>query len=226
MSSIVIDAPIQSLPWSHASSHEVRNPFKKDYYFSYRHSFSGKVKNRKKSSRKLIGSLFSLSASKETSERKVKAVKSEISAFECSLLPKDESQVDKSITEQKVVSSSEEFTPYISECTSELFYEFSLVSQAKLPTEEEIEERSISLTRNEAETAKIMLFLDLDETLVHVLNDNPDALPSLTEETAKRVRKLQVLENGELIEYKYLFRPKLHRFLALMSVKYDISVSF
>ena len=213
-----IDSPArQALPWSRTLSHEIRNPFKKAA--SFKSNSTNPLKDSKKPMRAAITSKFTPSELSSIQIREdipstpeTPTVRS-LSDFPAVL------KVNSAPPQLPVASLLRDAALIVR--TKELMESFAKISQVKLPSMEEIEERSVTFSKVKADEGKINLLLDLDETLIHVVNP---ATMYKSNDTLRRICKIQILENGEQVEYEFLMRPKLRHFLASLASKYDISV--
>ena len=216
----------QTLPWSRALSHEIRNPFGRTSLSMF--TSINPLKYAQKIQKKVVSSQFSSATSEHfvSNEGKIGQELEQCTASQLQSTLSSEAKIDASISTFESKGSivfPEDVKPYVSTCTADLVKNFMQVYQIQLPTTTEIARRRVTFIKNKADSQKISLLLDLDETLIHVLDDSTEGQ---SKELLKKARKIIVVKDSEVEEHKYLIRPGLYRFLERLSDKYDISVSF
>ncbi len=212
----------EPLPWSKVSVHSIRNPFLHSHSLCLPAPAVLPVKNDKIHR---VSTFCTLSEGEST-----KHPASQPSSPEThSQLAERHSRTEKSSS----ATTSEEFaTPdllasietYQRALTPDLRGWFAMLHTVSLPTDEELAKRRLLLSRAPDEAGMVSLFLDLDETLVHVVREAERKL--LPKSVQERLRKVEVLNNGEIAELQFLVRPGVEAFLSSLAEIFDVSVSF
>ena len=226
------DMRIHSLPWSRTVTHEIRNPFLKETAL-FKLSFTNPLKQRRHQTSKLpVASKFSstnleLGPKAEHDHSRIDTIKDEddklVNEADSSLKPGPNTAIPvikkPEDTFTDVMLQIE--TPYLAKWTENLQFSFAEVYYTPPSTKKEANERRVTFVQTKAEEGKICLLLDLDETLIYTITDSQKGL---SKETEKKLHTLSFIEDGSLTQCKFLLRPGLNRFLALLADKYDITV--
>lgn len=111
--------------------------------------------------------------------------------------------------------------PYLSGLTQEIEVNFKILKSLDLSLDLSKPLRKIILSK--IDSGKKILFLDLDETLLHRIR--PIEEKALSKSEAARVQSTEYAANGILTRVRYILRPYLHTFLAHLSPYYKIIVN-
>ena len=218
---------IQTLPCSHAELHEIHNPFNIKRPVSPPSSTFIKTNIHHMRQPKSVQSSRVLPKALEVEDEA-----SIMNLCEDETIAATKRKADANSTRTKKPSLfkseqvEEEIAPYITAYLDDILRSFRNILQLTSPTEKELHERKVSFVYfHKANAKKHSLLLDLDETLVHIFHETRSCGYS-EREAAKKICRLEVIENGELNEYDYSIRPGMYKFLHTLAPYYDISVSF
>ena len=116
-----------------------------------------------------------------------------------------------------------DFGIYQTRMTGELAKNFALMAALKWPSEAEVVKHSVKLPEQRISPKKKTLFLDLDDTLIHVLRTEADWAQQKRQ--PKNYRRLELVVNGEIYVLHILLRPFLELFLDSLRPVYELIVS-
>jgi hypothetical protein len=111
---------------------------------------------------------------------------------------------------------------YPNKITQALIQNFSLLYRVKIPDIEKLPKRLINIPFKTNKEQRKVLFLDIDETILHVFTSNEEKL--LPKEEAERVQTAELVLNGNIRMLHFLLRPHLETFLKTLSPHYEINV--